>query len=115
MEDEIIILSMGKRLLEEKGFQVLTASTPDEALQIVQSHNGAIHLMIADIVMPGMNGFELADHIKALKPNLKIMFISGYEADTIATYGILEDGMPFLHKPFSSDELEAKVQTALRG
>ena len=74
---------------------------------------GRIHLLLTDVVLPGMNGKELSERLQALRPDLKVLFTSGYTADVIAHRGVLDHGVSFLHKPFSPDELAAKVREVL--
>ncbi|MDA8123868.1 MAG: response regulator [Deltaproteobacteria bacterium] len=113
VEDEVEILHMAKRMLEKQGYQVLTAATPREAIRLAEGYAGEIHLLITDVVMPEMNGRELSKKILARYPNLKRLFMSGYTADVIAYQGILDDGVRFLQKPFSTQNLAAKVREAL--
>ena len=113
VEDDEAILDLGKMILEELGYKVLAAHTPVYALHLVEEHPGDIHLLITDVVMPEMNGRELAELLRAVRPNLKCLFMSGYTADAIAHRGILEEGLNFIHKPFGSDELAARVRQVL--
>lgn len=113
VEDEPAILDLGKQLLEMQGYQVLAASTPGEALRLAEEHSGEIHLLLTDVIMPGMNGKELANKLLSLYPGLKQVFMSGYTADIIAHHGVLDVGMQFLQKPFSLDTLTSKVRAAL--
>ncbi|MGO9415961.1 MAG: ATP-binding protein, partial [Syntrophobacteraceae bacterium] len=113
VEDDEAILDLGKLILEELGYKVLAAHTPVYALHLVEEHPGDIHLLITDVVMPEMNGRELAELLRAVRPNLKCLFMSGYTADAIAHRGILEEGLNFIHKPFGSDELAARVRQVL--
>jgi len=114
VEDEVAILELGRTLLERLGYTVLTASTPGEALLLAKEHANEIHLLITDIVMPEMNGRQLADHLHTLYPNIKPLFMSGYTANVIAHRGILDEGVNFMHKPFSAKDLATKVYEALR-
>ncbi len=114
VEDEAAILKIGKRALETLGYQVLAAASPGEALQLVQSYPGEIHLLMTDVVMPEMNGNELARQVKLLKPKLKHLFMSGYTADVIARHGVVEDGLPFIQKPFKVAVLARKVREVLQ-
>lgn len=113
VEDEPGILKMGKMMLERLGYRVLDANTPGESIRLAEEHAGEIRLLITDVVMPGMNGRELAEQLQSRYPNLKCLFISGYTANVIADRGVLEEGMLFLQKPFSMKELAAKVRAAL--
>jgi DNA-binding NtrC family response regulator len=94
---------------------VLAANPPAQALRLAGEHAGAIDLLITDVVMPGMNGRELAERITAMKPGLRCLYMSGYTADVIAHRGVLDEGMRFIQKPFSIDEMARKVREALGG
>ena len=113
VEDEESILNLGKVILTEFGYTVLTAQTPGEAVNLAERHKGPLHLLIADVVMPEMNGRELEEKISALRPGIKTLFMSGYTADVIAHQGVLEAGIKFLEKPFSLRTLAEKVREAL--
>jgi len=113
VEDEKEILHLGKRILENLGYTVLIARTPVEALHLVQNYSGNIHLLITDVIMPEMNGRELATRLKAIKTSLKCLYMSGYTANTIAHQGILQDGVHFIQKPYSIKELSIKVRQVL--
>ena len=113
VEDEPAILDLGKQLLELQGYRVLAAGTPGEAIRLAGEHIGEIHLLMTDVVMPEMNGRELARKLLSLYPGLKRLFMSGYTADVIAHHGVLDEGVHFIQKPFSLDALAAKVREAL--
>jgi YesN/AraC family two-component response regulator len=86
------------------------AKTPEEALQMTSQHHGDIHLLLTDVVMPGMDGRQLAKRIGAVKPGVKVLFMSGYTSDVIAQRGVLDEGVQFLSKPFKRDALARKVR-----
>ena len=113
VEDEPAILSLTKRMLESQGYGVLTAATPVEAIRLAQEFVGEIHLLITDVVMPEMNGRELAKRILSLYPNLMRLFMSGYTANVIAHHGVLDEGVHFIQKPFSRSGLLTAVRKAL--
>lgn len=113
VEDEPAILDIGKQLLEMKGYRVLSAGTPGEAIRLAEEHIGEIHLLLTDVVMPEMNGRELARKLLSLYPGLKCLFMSGYTANVIAHHGVLDESVQFIQKPFSLDALAAKVREAL--
>ena len=100
-------------MLEKQGYRVLTAGTPGEAIRLAEEHSGEIHLLMTDVVMPEINGRELARKMLSLYPNLKRLFMSGYTADVIAHHGVLEDGVHFIQKPFTINDLVATVRKAL--
>jgi CheY-like chemotaxis protein len=112
VEDEPAILELGRVMLEELGYRVLAAGLPDEALERA-GEQVEIHLLVTDVVMPRMNGRELARRLRERRPGLKCLFMSGYTASGIARHGVLEEGMHFIQKPFSITELAVKVREAL--
>jgi two-component system, cell cycle sensor histidine kinase and response regulator CckA len=113
VEDDIVILTLGKAMLEALGYTVLTASTPAEALRQAATHRNEIELLITDVVMPEMNGRDLAKLLCEMIPGLKCLYTSGYTPNAIAHHGVLDEGVNFLEKPFSIDGLAAKVREAL--
>ena len=114
VEDEKAILRMTKLMLERLGYTVLTASSPNEAISIVEdSNNNAIHLLMTDVVMPEMNGRDLSKKLLSIYPGLKCLFMSGYTANVIAHHGVLDTGVQFINKPFSKQDLAAKVREVL--
>jgi nitrogen-specific signal transduction histidine kinase/CheY-like chemotaxis protein len=113
VEDEPIILKMTKKILERLGYQVVSTQSPLEAIRLADVHRNEIRLLISDVVMPQANGKELAKALVENIPNLKTLFISGYTADVIATHGILDEGLNFLQKPFTRNELAQKVRDIL--
>jgi CheY-like chemotaxis protein len=113
VEDEPAILQMATRALETKGYKVLAASTPSAAIRIAKEHSGEISLLLTDVVMPEMSGQELAKYLLSLYPQLRRLFMSGYTADVIAHQGVLDEGMHFIQKPFSMQDLAIKVREVL--
>ena len=113
VEDEAVILDLGRVMLESLGYTVLTADRPDQALHHAKTHADTIQLLITDVVMPEMNGRDLAKLIDGIKPGIKCLFISGYTANAIAHHGVLDEGVNFLQKPFSMNALASKVRQAL--
>ncbi len=113
VEDEVSILSLCETLLERLGYTVLAASTPLEALDIARRNAGNIDLLLTDVVMPGMNGKELATRLSSLCPGLKVAFMSGYTADVIAKRGVVEDGVSFIQKPFVLQDLATTLRDVL--
>jgi PAS domain S-box-containing protein len=113
VEDELSIMNMVRLMLEKLGYQVLSAATPQKALDLAAECNGHIELLVTDVVMPQMNGHELAARLITRYPSIKTLFISGYTADAIAHRGMLNEGIHFMPKPFSKRELAAKVRDAL--
>jgi CheY-like chemotaxis protein len=113
VEDEAAILKVGKAMLEMLGYAVVTAGTPAEALRQADAHAEKIRLLITDVIMPEMNGLDLARKIHETNPGLKCLFTSGYTADVIAHHGVLDEGVQFIQKPFSLKALASKVHQAL--
>ena len=113
VEDEGAILNLAKVVLQRYGYNVLVASTPNDALTLVQNYKEPIHLVITDVVMPGMNGWELKKALQKLIPVMKVLFMSGYTANIVADRGVLEKDVEFLQKPFSVESLARKVREVL--
>ena len=113
VEDEILNLELVELMLERYGYQVLAASSPGEALLTAKNHNGRIHLLLTDLIMPEMNGRDLAKEITSLYPDIMCLFMSGYTKNVIVHQGILEEGVHFIQKPFSIQALAAKVREVL--
>jgi PAS domain S-box-containing protein len=114
VEDEKAILKTTSMTLERLGYRVLSAATPEEAVRIAEeSGSGDIHLLITDVVMPEMNGRDLSKRILHLCPDIKCIFMSGYTANVIAHHGVLDDGIEFLNKPFSKQELASRIREVL--
>jgi PAS domain S-box-containing protein len=113
VEDEASILKLATRQLESLGYSVLPASDADEAIGIAAAYAGPIHLLLTDVVMPGMNGRDLYGRLLAGRPDLRCLFMSGYTAAGIAHRGVLEEGVHFLQKPFTVRELAAASREAL--
>jgi len=115
VEDEPAILDVGKQLLEMQGYRVLAAGTPGEAIRQAEGHLGEIHLLMTDVVMPEMNGRDLARNLNSLCPGLKHLFMSGYTGNVIAHHGVLDKGENFIQKPFSWQDLADTVREVLDG
>jgi signal transduction histidine kinase len=115
VEDDPAILNLAMSMLKHQGYTVLCAATTQKATRLAECHAGDIHLLMTDVIMPEMNGQELAQRLMSLYPRLKCLFMSGYTADIIAPKGVLDDGIHFIQKPFSMAALAAKVREALDG
>jgi two-component system, cell cycle sensor histidine kinase and response regulator CckA len=113
VEDEPMILALGKRMLERLGYTVFAAGSPVAALEIVERERENIRLLLTDIVMPGMNGRDLATEARKTHPELEVIFTSGYTANVIAHHGVLEGGLHFIQKPFDIRTLGAKIREVL--
>jgi CheY-like chemotaxis protein len=115
VEDEEQILNLGRRTLQRQGYRVLAATAPEAALALAAQQAGPIHLLVTDVVMPGMNGKELAERLRTSHPALKCLFMSGYTSDVLAHHGVLEVNVAFLQKPFTLQTLAEKVREVLEG
>ena len=113
VEDEVSIMKLGKIMLEKLGYSVLAASNPDEAIRLAKKYKEDINLLITDVVMPEMNGKNLAGTILSFYPDLKCLFMSGYTANVIAHQGVLDEGVQFMQKPFSMQDLASTVRRVL--
>ncbi len=113
VEDDVMLLDMVTSMLEESGYTVLAAITPDLAQTLAKEHPGPIPLLVSDVIMPVMNGRELSAKLQTLRPEMKVLFLSGYTTDIISDQGIIEDEIHFLQKPFSLEVLTAKVREVL--
>jgi len=113
VEDEPSIAQVTLRMLRMLGYRVLMATTPGEAMRLAREHAGTIDLVLTDVVMPEMNGRDLARNLLAIHPGIKRLFMSGYTANVIAHHGVLDEGVHFLHKPFSLEVLSVKLREVL--
>ncbi|HID72440.1 TPA: response regulator, partial [Candidatus Micrarchaeota archaeon] len=113
VEDDLSILKLGGKILEGLGYVVLTAAAPSEALGLAAKHPGQIHLLVTDVIMPEMNGRQLAERLQSFYPDLKIVYMSGYTANVIAHHGVLDEGICFIQKPFSKQDLATAVREVL--
>ena len=108
-----MILELAVAMLEPLGYMVLPAGTPGQAIRLAQEHVGPIHLLMTDVVMPEMNGRDLARNLTILYPDIRRLFMSGYTANVIAHHGVLDEGVHFIQKPFSLQSLAVMVRQAL--
>jgi CheY-like chemotaxis protein len=113
VEDDASILKLGRKMLENFGYKVLSTTRPKEAQKMAEEYGGEINLLITDVVMPEMNGRQLSEQLQSLYPQLKTLFMSGYTANVIADRGILDEGIHFISKPFSPKEMAAKIREVL--
>ncbi len=113
VEDEPSVRALTCRILQSKGYAILEASNGKAALDVAQSYSGLIHLVITDVVMPEMGGKALVSQLKIVRPDSKVLFVSGYADNAIVHHGILDSGVAFLQKPFTSDSLLRKVREEL--
>jgi PAS domain S-box-containing protein len=113
VEDEAVVREMATEILRENGYHVLEAQHANAALDLAAQYDEEIHLMLTDVVMPQMSGRDLADQLKPLRPEMKVLYMSGYTDDAIVHHGVLEEGTAFISKPFRIDALARKVRETL--
>jgi CheY-like chemotaxis protein len=113
VEDEEFVRKLVRRVLQGGGYTMLVAASGDEAFRIEERHEGPIHLLVTDVVMPGMNGREVARRLAPRRPDMKVLFMSGYTDNVIVHHGVLEPHTAFLQKPFTPDALLSKVRAVL--
>lgn len=113
VEDEPGILEMTRTMIEQKGYTVLSAASPAAAVQMGRDCTDRIHLLITDVIMPEMNGRDLAEQMRSLFPDIRVLFMSGYTANVIVHQGMLDKGVDFLQKPFSTNDLALKVRQVM--
>jgi CheY-like chemotaxis protein len=113
VEDQEGVRRLVKAILEAHGYHVLEAANGAEAHSTAMRHAGAINLLLTDVIMPGISGGALADQLRELRPNLRVMFMSGYSEDVFAKRGVLSAGTAYIQKPFDPDRLAAKVREIL--
>ena len=114
VEDEATVRELARELLQLSGYTVLEAKHGQEALRICRNYDGPIHLMLTDVVMPRMNGHELAETLAPLRPGMKVLYMSGYTEDAGVMREILDSDTVFLQKPFTPAALTDKVRALLR-
>jgi signal transduction histidine kinase/FixJ family two-component response regulator len=113
VEDEEAVRVLGRHILRQCGYQVLEARHGEEALRLAGQHTRRIDLLVTDVVMPQLGGRGLADRLRQLHPELRVLFLSGYTDDAVVRHGVLEQDVPFLHKPFSPVALAQRVREVL--
>jgi len=113
VEDEVTVLRLAREYLELQGYTVIDAGDPATAILISNAHAGPIHLLLTDVVMPGMTGRELANHLTARRPEMRVLYMSGYTENAIGQNGTLDEGITLLQKPFTLLTLKAKVREVL--
>jgi two-component system cell cycle sensor histidine kinase/response regulator CckA len=113
VEDDSAVRAVARRALLRFGFNVLPAAGGEEALQVANEHNGEIDLLLTDVMMPGMNGVEVAKRIQRLRPGIRVFYMSGYADQDLVGQGLLQPGTHFLQKPFTPQELGGRVRDVL--
>jgi len=113
VEDDDVVRRIARRILEKAGYTVLEAASGMEAFAIADRDSGPIDLLLADVVLPRINGFAVAERIKMTRPTLRVVYMSGYGESVIAQHGLIQEGLPLVRKPFAPQDLIAKVQETL--
>ena len=113
VEDEANLRYLARQFLEKQGYRVIEAADGAAAMQIAVAHEAVIHLLLTDVIMPGMNGRELAQRISEIRPNVKVLYMSGYTENVIGRNGTLDEGVRLLQKPFTLRDLKSKVREVL--
>ena len=115
VEDEAGLRDLARQVLERQGYALLEAVDGPQALDVAASHAGPIHLLLTDVIMPGMSGSTLSERLVQSRPDVRVLYMSGYADDTIRHHGVLEKGTAFLQKPFNPMDLARKVRAVLDG
>jgi len=115
VEDEPVVRHLVAEILETNGYSVLQAGDGPSALELLRRHAGMLHLLVTDVVMPGMSGPDVAKAVASMRPGIQVLYISGYTDSAIGHHGVLEPGIAFLQKPFDADALHRKVRSLLDG
>lgn len=113
VEDDEMLRAITLEILKKCGYQILESLTVTDAIRIAEQYTNPIQLLVTDVVMPDMKGHELAKHLSRSHPEMKVLFTSGYTDNVIVCYGILEEGVPFLQKPYSAESMVSKVREVL--
>ncbi len=113
VEDDPQLRALSSSVLTQSGYNVLTASTPEEGISVCEANHRDLRLLVTDVVMPRMNGRQLAERIQKMRPDIRVLYISGYTDNAIVHYGVLDPGLWFLPKPFTLSSLVAKVREVL--
>ena len=113
VEDEPALLNLCERRLKQLGYNVLSMGCPQEAIRFAETYPQEIHLLLTDVIMPNVSGEQVWTRVRAGRPDLRCLFMSGYTADIIGRRGVLDQDIAFLEKPFTQQSLAAKVRQAL--
>jgi CheY-like chemotaxis protein len=113
VEDEESLLNLVAEILKEAGYNVIPAQGPKDALRVLLEHRDSIHMLLTDVVMPGMSGRALADLVVRERPGIRVLYMSGYTDNAIVHHGVLDPGVTFIQKPFTPDALIKKVREVL--
>ena len=112
-EDDDALRKLACKILGSRGYTILEAPNGEAALRVSREHAGPIHLMLTDLIMPGMSGRDLEERLQPLRPEMRVIYMSGYTDDTIFHHGVLNEGTEFIQKPFSPQSLARKVREVL--
>jgi two-component system, cell cycle sensor histidine kinase and response regulator CckA len=113
VEDEDLVLDVASRILTQQGYHVLAARSGAEAMALLDGHAGTIHLLLTDVVMPGATGKEVATMVTELRPEIRVLYMSGYSESVIASQGVIDQGITLLSKPFRAPDLLEHVRAVL--
>jgi len=113
VEDAAAVRAVMRHVLERQGYAVLEAASGAAALELAAGHAGPIHLLLTDVIMPGLSGRQVADRLAALRPDTRVLYASGYTDDAVVRHGVLESGIAYLQKPFTTESLARKVREVL--
>lgn len=113
VEDDDALRNLGRKILELQGYKILDAENGIEALKVSEEYEGQIHLMLTDVVMPKMGGRELEERLHPVRPEMKVVYMSGYPDETIVHHGVVKPGIEFLQKPLGSESLKRKIREVL--
>lgn len=113
VEDEASVRKTAKRILAAQGYSVIEAENGEKAIRCYNDHDGPIHILVTDVIMPGMSGKDVADKLLASTPSLKVLYVSGYTDNAISHHGVLDQNTHFIQKPFTSESLAGKVREVL--
>jgi signal transduction histidine kinase/CheY-like chemotaxis protein len=113
VEDNSMVLEFALNALKGLGYTVIQASDGEEAISLAERHDGDIHILVSDVILPGMNGKALADRLVHIRPGMRVLFTSGYSGDLISHHGVLEEGIHFISKPYTAHALARKIRDVL--
>ncbi len=113
VEDDDLVRKLNLKILTQLGYEVIHAENGKSAIEVAEAFEGEIALLITDVIMPEMNGEELASRIAQIKPGIKVLFTSGYTEDVISPYGVLDEGIHFIGKPYKPQQLAEKIRELL--